>query len=305
MQDAMIINEENLPALADDSLLRVAEMAEKRIEAVIKIKQMALKVTNPGDWIDQSGRPYLYVSGSEKIANLFNISWQINEPEVETESDGHFTYTFRGTFRIPGRSITAEGSRSSKDPFFKKYDWVDGKKIEKPISAIDRRDVRMAAMTNLFGNGITRILGIRNLSYEDLAEYAGITKDMIEKVDYGKGVRKDVRAPLKQPVKKKDASPNGKDKSDQKEITVETGVSDVSIKEGINEKTDQPYTLYYIKGEGNIIYRTFSESFADVASQAQHTNSKVKITFVVGKYGNSVTELEPVIESEGEDATEV
>jgi len=297
MQDATIINEENLPALADDSLLRVAEMAEKRIEAVIKIKQMALKVTNSGDWIDQSGRPYLYVSGSEKIANLFNVSWQINEPEVDTEPDGHFTYTFRGTFRIPGRSIAAEGSRSSKDPFFKKYDWVDGKKIEKPISAIDRRDVRMAAMTNLLGNGITRVLGIRNLSYEDLAEYAGITKDMIEKVDYGKK-GSEGKKPFTQPGKKKDPSPSGKDKSAKNEITVETGISDVSIKEGINEKTKKPYIIYYLKGEGNIVYRTFSESFADVASQAQHTNSKVKITFVVGKYGNSVTELEPIIEEE-------
>jgi len=36
----------NVPAIADDNLMRVAEMAEKRIDAVVKIKQMALKVTN-------------------------------------------------------------------------------------------------------------------------------------------------------------------------------------------------------------------------------------------------------------------
>lgn len=194
------MNERNVPAIADDNLMRVAEMAEKRIDAVIKIKQMALKVTNAGDWVDQSGRPYLFVSGSEKIANLFNISWRIDEPVVDTEADGHFTYTLRGVFSIPGRSISAEGSRSSKDPFFKKYDWNNGVKTEKPISSIDRRDVRMAALTNLLGNGITRLLGIRNLSYDDLEKFAGIKKDMIASVDY-KGKGKD-RPDLKEPGKK-------------------------------------------------------------------------------------------------------
>jgi hypothetical protein len=196
------MSERNVPAIADDNLMRVAEMAEKRIDAVIKIKQMALKVTNPSDWVDQSGRPYLFVSGSEKIANLFNISWRIDEPVVETEADGNFTYTLRGVFSIPGRSISAEGSRSSKDPFFTKYDWNNGVKTAKPISSIDRRDVRMAALTNLLGNGITRLLGIRNLSYSDLEKYAGITKDMISTVDY-KGKGKD-KPPLQEPGKKND-----------------------------------------------------------------------------------------------------
>lgn len=190
----------SVPAIADDNLMRVAEMAEKRIDAVIKIKQMALKVTNPSDWVDQSGRPYLFVSGSEKIANLFNISWRIDEPVVETETDGNFTYTLRGVFSIPGRSISAEGSRSSKDPFFTKYDWNNGVKTAKPISSIDRRDVRMAALTNLLGNGITRLLGIRNLSYDDLEKFAGIKKEMIASVDY-KGKGKD-NPPLTEPGKK-------------------------------------------------------------------------------------------------------
>lgn len=197
------VSDDNVPAIADDNLLRVAEMAERRIDAVIKIKQMALKVTNAGDWVDQNGKPYLFVSGSEKIANLFNISWRIDEPIVETEADGHFTYTLRGVFSIPGRSISAEGSRSSKDPFFKKYDYIKqeggkpDKKVEKPISAIDRRDVRMAALTNLLGNGITRLLGIRNLSYDDLSSFAGITKEMISKVEY-----KGKKTPINQPTEK-------------------------------------------------------------------------------------------------------
>ena len=194
------VSDDNVPAIADDSLLRVAEMAERRIDAVVKIKQMALKVTNAGDWVDQAGKPYLFVSGAEKIANLFNISWRVDEPVIDTEPDGHFTYTLRGIFSIPGRSISAEGSRSSKDPFFKKYEWVNNIKKEKPISAIDRRDVRMAALTNLLGNGITRLLGIRNLSYEDLEAFAGIKKSMIGKVEYKKEDKN--KPPVQQPQEK-------------------------------------------------------------------------------------------------------
>lgn len=200
------VYDDNIPAIADDSLLMIAQQAERRIDAVIKIKQIALKVTNARDWTDQGGNPYLQVSGAEKIANLFNISWRIDEPICETEDDGHFTFTYTGTFSVAGRSIQVSGSRSSKDPFFKKYDYVDQgpnqpkKKVEKPISAIDRRDVKMAAMTNLLGNGITRLLGIRNLTYEDLKAFANITKDQLGKVEY-KGKNGD-KPPVNPPQRK-------------------------------------------------------------------------------------------------------
>ena len=42
----------------------------------------------------------------------------------------------------------------------------------------------MAAMTNLLGNGITRLLGIRNLTYADLLAFAGIKQEDIGKVEY-------------------------------------------------------------------------------------------------------------------------
>lgn len=173
--------------LGDDLLVAAARMAEERIDAVVKIKQMALKVTNASDWTDQQGKPYLQVSGAEKVANLYSVSWKIDEPTCEYEESGHFTYTYRGVFSMMGRSIQVEGSRSSKDPFFKKYDWKDGVKTEKPVSELDRRDIKMAALTNLLGNGITRILGIRNLTWDDLEKFAGITQnDVKNKINYKK-----------------------------------------------------------------------------------------------------------------------
>jgi len=80
------------------------------------------------------------------------------------------------------------GSRSSKDGFFRQYDYPKGgQKTEKPVYDRDnKRDVKMAALTNLLGNGITRLLGIRNLTYADLEKYAEIKRDQLGKVEYKK-----------------------------------------------------------------------------------------------------------------------
>jgi hypothetical protein len=184
----------NVPApIADDDILSIARMAEQRIEAIKKIKQVALSVTNAADWTDQQDRPYLQASGSEKVANLFDISWGFATPEpvYEEDRDGHYTYTFRGWMRMGTRTIELEGSRSSRDPFFVQYRYEgegkDKKRFE--IAVEDRnnkRDVRMAALTNFLGNGITRILGIRNLSWDDLQAFAGIKKDDVRGIQYKK-----------------------------------------------------------------------------------------------------------------------
>jgi hypothetical protein len=175
-----------------DDLMQVAAHAEQRIDAVMKIKKVALKVTNAMDWVDQRDKPYLMASGSEKIANLFNISWRLMTPEpaVELEGDGNFTYTYSGEFSMGNRTIQCEGSRSSRDKFFIQYDYSEDRKSKKERLVSDRdnkRDVKMAAFTNLLGNGITRILGIRNMTYADLLEFAGIKQGDLQKVVYKTG----------------------------------------------------------------------------------------------------------------------
>jgi hypothetical protein len=181
-----------------DDLVQVAAHAEARIDAVMKIKKVALKVTNAMDWVDQRDKPYLMASGSEKIANLFNISWRLLSPEpaVELESDGNYTFTYSGEFSMGSRTIQCEGSRSSRDKFFTQY---DKERKERLVSDRDnRRDVKMAAFTNLLGNGITRILGIRNMTYADLLEFAGIKQADLQKVVYNVNPKEGAKpAPVK------------------------------------------------------------------------------------------------------------
>ncbi len=170
----------SLPAIYDDQLIEMADRAEKRIEAVKKIKLLSLRVTNAHDWTSQQDRPYLQVSGGEKVARLFGISWRIDDPVMVIEEDGHFRFDYKGYFSIGGAEIEAVGTRSSKDPFFS-----GGKDNKKPPSEIDKGDVKKAAYTNCIGNGVTRILGIRNLTWDDLKE-AGINKENVNKIEYSK-----------------------------------------------------------------------------------------------------------------------
>lgn len=274
-----VTNNNDVPAIADDQLLAIARQAAARIDAVIKIKQLALKVTNASDWTDQQGKPYLQASGSEKVANLFNISWRIDEPTMEEETDGAITYIYKGAFSLGGRTIEVEGSRSSRDEFFKKYEWKNGQKVgEKPL---DRRDLKMAAMTNLLGNGITRILGIRNLTWEDLEQYAKIKKEQVSRVEYKtKGENKQ---PLKEPQKKAPAK-----KEAAQVVTIK--VASVASKSG--EKDGKPYKVYTIFDDSDVKYGTFSDTFADLANSAKEKGLPVKITFTVGQYGNKITNLE-------------
>jgi len=180
-----------LSPIADDALLALADAAEKRIEALIRIKELSLKLTSPRDWVSISGMPYLETSGCEKVARLFGISWRsLGQPILEWEEGGHFNYTYEMEFSLRGDTIEAIGVRSSKDGFFKKYDWSpipgqDGKKtkFELPASEIDRGDVKKSAYTNCLHNGITRILGIRNLTWEDL-KAANIDRSQVKGYDH-------------------------------------------------------------------------------------------------------------------------
>ena len=207
MSGEVILHEEQSKEIVlGGDIVALASQAEKRVAAMVTIKTCSLKITNPKDWVDQGGKPYLQVSGSEKIARLFNISWEIGTPDCEDYDDGHYMYSYPGKFMLGDASIEVIGTRCSRDGFFKCYEWVaekeGGKKVKKllPPSAINRGDVKKAALTNCLGNGITRLLGLRNMTYDDL-KAAGIDTDQIDRVEYKttemSGDSKDLAAEIK------------------------------------------------------------------------------------------------------------
>ena len=272
--EVIVANGAEVPAIGDSTLLALAEQAEKRVMALNKIKRAALLATNARDWTDQNGNPYLQVSGAEKVARVFGIAWKIDEPIMEIEESGHFSYTYKGYFTVAGATIEAIGTRSSIDPFFKRYAGRGDDRHELPPSELDKGDLKKAAYTNLLGNGITRLLGLRNLTWEDIKEYAGITKDQVGRVDYKK---------------------NGKAQSGIASESAQTVTVDVSdVRMAAFKKKDGSQGEKYIIKNGNATYDTFSKSFATVAKEAKEAGLKVEITYTENQWGKNIESLKKI-----------
>jgi hypothetical protein len=266
MNEVVEVIDNGVPAIGDSTLLALAEQAEKRVTALNKIKKAALLATNARDWTDQNGNPYLQVSGSEKVGRVFGIAWKIDEPVFEQEESGHFSYTYKGYFTVAGATIEAIGTRSSKDGFFTRYVGKGEDRKELPPSEIDKGDLKKAAYTNCIGNGITRLLGLRNLTWADLEEFAGIRKDQVGRVDYKK---------------------NGKQQeaiASEGAEAVETFVTDIRKQEKKKDGTAMKSPLYKINCEGKE-YKTFSDTLAKTAKEAKEAGRKIKITFTRNQYG--------------------
>lgn len=183
MSDEIITIDGTGDITAADISADIVAMAERRMATQRKLIQVALKITNPGDWVDQQGKAYLVGSGAEKVARLFGVKVaDVSSRKINTEDEKgpFYIYEYTGTFSLPGGvdSIRAIGTCSSKDKFFAKR---GGQLL--PLSEVDETNIMKAANTNMYVRGITQLLGLRNLTWEQLEE-AGIGKGTVSKVEY-------------------------------------------------------------------------------------------------------------------------
>jgi len=171
----------SLAAIADTNLVAIAAQADERLAAFEKIWKGSLSRTNPQDWVNEGGKPYLQASGSQKIARWLGVSWRVNPPVEEDLGGGHYLIRYTGEFALGGAVISEVGTRSSKDPFFAK-----AKGVQLPASEIDKGNVMKAAYTNLLGRGISTLLGLRNLTWQDVEQYASVKQGAVASVSYAK-----------------------------------------------------------------------------------------------------------------------
>ena len=174
----------NEVVVLNDDANELIVIAERRIAQLDKIVELSLKRTNTNDWVDQNGKPYLTCSGAEKIGRLFGVNWSILESkknQSEDEKGKFYFYQSTGVFTLKGHdSIEAVGTCSVRDKFFSK---AGGREL--PVSEIDETNIMKSAYSNCVVNGITRILGIRNLQWEQL-EKSGINRSKVVSVAYTK-----------------------------------------------------------------------------------------------------------------------
>jgi hypothetical protein len=166
-----------LPLLTDE---RMAE-AEKSVANVAKLRQLALSVTGPNDWVDVGGKPYLSNSGTMKVAALFGVSLTGMRVEAFRETIGEkevVRYVARTTARFLGREVEVEGVGSSDESFFAKR---DGAAL--PLSEVNLNAVRKKAVTNAQNRAVKAILGLGGLTW-DAVRRAGVEKGRIPAVEY-------------------------------------------------------------------------------------------------------------------------
>lgn len=155
----------------DDAIFAIADKAEKRVEALNKIMNAALKITTGMDWTIIGGKPYLQESGATKVARLFGIAWKILNLEQKID-EGYPAFSYTMEFSMGGVKVEAIGARSGKDDFFTGQrtdkDGNPNPKFKGP-DQIDANDVKKSAFTNCLNRGIKSILpGLRNLDVATL-----------------------------------------------------------------------------------------------------------------------------------------
>lgn len=165
----------------------VLAIAEKRSTMLKRFIELSLKHTNKIDWVDQNGKPYLTASGAEKVARLFGVKiHSVNYRKVHSQDDrgDFYIYEYTGVAELPSKfdSIEAVGTCTSRDVFFAKkgQEW-------RKLSDIDESNIMKAAYSNLLVNAITRLLGIRNMTWEQVEAAGAFKRSDVQKVEYQNG----------------------------------------------------------------------------------------------------------------------
>ena len=184
VQENEIIERAALPTAIEISL--DSQKAIARLQSINQVIDGAVKValnrTNHMDWVKIGGKLYCQASGIQKMRAVFGIYYTDREIIREDSPDGSFSYTATGKVGsklLDGLygavAIEIIGGRSSADPFFAK----GGRQA-------DPMDVKKAALANWEVRAVTALLGMGNLTEEDLKRN-GINTDKIGTVDFKKG----------------------------------------------------------------------------------------------------------------------
>ena len=153
--------------------------AETRVEIINKVTTISLKRLAPQDIVDFGGKPYICASGAERIRPLFGITvtdLDIKRYSERDQNGDYFWIAVSALAHFRGDEIAIIGTCSSRDKFFamRKGELV-------PSSEVDPTNIAKAALSNLYVNAVTRILGLRNLTWEQL-EALGFDRSKSAKV---------------------------------------------------------------------------------------------------------------------------
>jgi hypothetical protein len=203
--------EEKLPAKRPKSEALI-EVFQDHAVAARRIQEIAIKNTLPSDWVSFGGQAWLDTPGAERVARALGLTvkdWSWTREDHKDDEGPYFTILCHGKVgHAPSDMwVDAVGFQWSRKPFF----WKEGER-KKHVSEINPGNIIKDAYSDMFRNGVTRLLGLRGLPWDYLREL-GITPEKAKKVDFETGKRGG-----KKPAKK--ASPEASEYAGEEQISL-------------------------------------------------------------------------------------
>jgi hypothetical protein len=163
--------------------LVIIEQRNKLLERVLEV---AIRSTHAGQWVSQGDKPWPTAPAAEVMARrcAVAVSDLAKEKIVSADDKGtYYLWLYECTATLPGGwdSMRAIGTCSSRDTFL-----GTETKEGRPLSEIDEGNIMKAAYSNMLVNAVTRLLGVRNLTWERL-ESLGIRRGETQQVSYRSG----------------------------------------------------------------------------------------------------------------------
>lgn len=188
-----IVTVEHLPATREEEAMlpsSTAAFALIQARAGLRPKIAALLVTQdcqPHNIIDYGGRVGPGFDGPccEAMARSGGLKFWDRKIEKIMLEGGHYYFEVEGKCGWNSEEyVEIIGSCSSKKPFFSKAKGKDVKIVD-----INIMNVKKNAITNFTVNGVTRFLGLRGISWEQLAEMTDgkLTRERATGVDFQSG----------------------------------------------------------------------------------------------------------------------
>jgi len=151
--------------------------------AARRIQEIAIKNTLPSDWVDFGGQAWLDTPGAERVARALGLSvkdWTWERVDYKDEEGEYFVITSRGFVGHAPSNLWVEavGTQWSRKPFWYK----DGER-KRSLSEINPGLIVKDAYSDMFRNGVCRLLGLRGLPWDYLEEL-GIRKQATKRVEF-------------------------------------------------------------------------------------------------------------------------
>lgn len=177
-----------LPQAGDGSGVNLLKILEERAKLLERILDYAIAATHTEQWFDLGGKAWPSGPACESMARRCGVSITNvrNTKRQSSDDKGDFyIYVCEATASLPSGfdSIEAFGTCSSRDTFL-----GTETSAGRAMSEIDEGNIMKAAYTNMLVNAVTRLLGVRNLSWERLGGL-GLDRSKMGAVKYNSGAK--------------------------------------------------------------------------------------------------------------------